>query len=143
MLNSTENYIDSLCNPIPTKTTIGKFYLLIDMQLQARGSSPYNTYKFIECVINSDVPDSSIMTYGADQTVGVLQAEVRLCSKLVPELTDKVMKQQAELKEIRQYFENIREPDKMKSNKVLNPRLITPKTRHEVYDNAACHSRHN
>ena len=31
----------------------------------------------------------------------------------------------------------------MKSTKVLNHRLITPKTKHEHYDNAACHSRHN
>ena len=32
---------------------------------------------------------------------------------------------------------------KMKRTKVLNPRLITSKIKHEVYDNAACHSRHN
>ena len=95
------------------KTTIGKFYLSIDRLLQARGSSPYNTYKFVERVISSDVPDSSIMMYGADQTVGALQAEVRMCSKLVQELTAKAMKQQTELSGTRQDVENIREREKM------------------------------
>ena len=60
-----------------TKTAIGKFYLAVDKQLQERRSSPYNTYKFIEQMVSSNVPDSALMSYGLDKQLGSLQAEIK------------------------------------------------------------------
>ena len=42
------------------KTSIGNFYISIE----ERGSSPYNTYRFIEQLVSSDIPDSALMSYG-------------------------------------------------------------------------------
>lgn len=72
------------------KPTIGKLYLSIDAQLQSRCSTPYNSYKFIEKVVLSEVSDSAIMTYGADKTVSKLKAEFQLCSQKVEDLDLKV-----------------------------------------------------
>lgn len=46
-----------------SETSIGKFYLAIDEQLQERRSSPYNTYRFIERLISSNIPDSENLNY--------------------------------------------------------------------------------
>ena len=52
-----------------TKTSIGRLYISIDRQLQERGSSPSNTYKFIERISSSNLRDSSVMLYNiADVT---------------------------------------------------------------------------
>ena len=85
-----------------TKTSIGRFYISIDRQLQERGSSPNNTYKFIERVVSSTLSDSSIMSYNiADVTLKSLQAEVHDFHELVHQLTSRISKQQAELSQIK------------------------------------------
>ncbi len=48
-----------------TKTCIGKFYLSIDVHLQEKGSTPYNTYRFIDQLQSSNIPDTSLMSYGS------------------------------------------------------------------------------
>ena len=70
-----------------TKTAIGKFYLAVDKQLQERRSSPYNTYRFIEQIVSSNVPDSALMSYGLDKQLGSLQAEIQDCREQVQDLT--------------------------------------------------------
>ena len=85
-----------------TKTAVGRFYIFIDRQLQERGSSPSNTYKFIEQVVSSTLPDTSVMSYNiADVTLKKLQAEVHNFHELVHQLTSQVTKQQAELSQIK------------------------------------------
>ena len=85
-----------------TKTSIGRFYISIDRQLQERGSSPSNTYKFIERIVSSSLPDTSIMSYNiADVTLKSLQAEVQDFRELVHQLTSQLIKQQAELSQIK------------------------------------------
>ena len=85
-----------------TKTSIGRFYIAIDRQLQERGSSPSNTYKFIERVVSSSLPDSSVMSYNtADVTLKSLQAEIQEFHEQVHNLSTQVMKQQAELSQIK------------------------------------------
>ena len=85
-----------------SKTAIGKFYLVIDGRLQERRSSPYNTYKFVEQLVSSNVPDSVPMSYGLDKQLGSLQAEVK-------DLNTKVQEQQAEISLLKQKFESFRE----------------------------------
>ena len=82
-----------------TKTLIGKFYLAIDKQLQERGSTPYNTYRFIDKLASSDVPDMCLMSYGSDKN---LQAEMRGRFKI---LDDRFKEQQAEMDKLKRDLE--------------------------------------
>ena len=88
-----------------TKTSIGKFYLGIDERLQERRSSPYNTYRFVEQLVSSKIPDSALMSYGLDKQLGSLQAEIRECRDLVQDLNTRVKKQQAEMNLLRHEVE--------------------------------------
>ncbi len=92
-----------------TKTSIGKFYLAIDKQLQERGSSPYNTYRFIERFVSSDIPDTAFVPYGFDKRVGSLQAELGGCYERVQDLGAKVNEQQAEMDQLKLEFEKTKE----------------------------------
>ena len=49
-----------------TKMVIGQFYIAIDMNLQAKGSRPDNTYRFIERVVTSNHPRCTLMIYGVE-----------------------------------------------------------------------------
>ena len=44
-----------------TETSIGKFYIAIDTHLLERGSTTYNTYRFIEQLVSSSTPDTFLM----------------------------------------------------------------------------------
>ena len=46
-----------------TKASLGRFYISIDKQLQERGSTPNNTYLFIEKVVSSDRSNTALMPY--------------------------------------------------------------------------------
>ena len=83
------------------KTTIGKIYLSIDAQLQARGSTAYNTYRFIEKLVFSNVPDSAIMSYGTDKSIKELRAEFKCCTEQVESLDIKLLQQQEQISEMR------------------------------------------
>jgi len=88
-----------------TKTCIGKFYLAIDSHLQERGSTPYNTYKFIDQLVSSDVPDTALMSYGTYKKFSYLQAEIEAFQEDYQGLSEKVQKQQAEILELKSYQE--------------------------------------
>ncbi len=77
-----------------TKTCIGNFYLSIDVHLQERGSTPYNTYRFIDQLQSSNIPDTSLMSYGLDKK---LQAEIHGCHEQYKDLSEKVQEQQTEI----------------------------------------------
>ena len=47
------------------KVSLGRFYISIDKQLQERGSTPNNTYLFIEKVVLSDKSDTVLMPYAS------------------------------------------------------------------------------
>ena len=87
-----------------TKTCIGKFYLSIDVHLQERGSKPYNTYRYIDQLTSSDVPDTTLMSYGSDKKLSCLQAEIRDCQEHYQDLREKVQEQQAEIEELKSGF---------------------------------------
>ena len=80
-----------------TKTSVGKFYLAIDERLQERRSSPCNTYKFIEQLVSSDIPDTAPMSYGLDKQLGNLQAEIQ-------DLNIRVQEQQVEIDLLQREF---------------------------------------
>ena len=92
-----------------TKTCIGKFYLSIDIQLQGRGSSPYNTYRFIDGLVSTDIPDTALMSYGSNKQLSSLKAEVRGYHQHFQELGDVVRKQQAEMEKLRNEFKETKE----------------------------------
>ena len=83
-----------------TKTSIGNFYITIDKQLQERGSSPYNTYRFIQQLVSSDIPDSALMSYGCDKKIGILRAEIRGCNEKVQDLDIKVIEEQDKVRDL-------------------------------------------
>ena len=56
---------------------IGQFYIAIDMNLQAKGSRPDNTYRFIERVVTSDHPRCALMIYGVDVELKALRTELK------------------------------------------------------------------
>ena len=80
-----------------TKTAIGKFYLAIDNRLRERRSTPYNTYRFIEQIVSSNIPDSTLMVYGFEKQLGHMQGEIQDCRKLIEDLNIKVKEQQDEM----------------------------------------------
>ncbi len=80
-----------------TKTCIGNFYLSIDVHLQERGSTPYNTYRFIDQLQSSNIPDTSLMSYGSDKKLSYVQAEIHGCHEQYQDLSGEVQKQQAEI----------------------------------------------
>ena len=84
-----------------TKTCIGKFYLAIDIHLQERGNTLYNTYKFIDKLASSDVPDTALMSYGANKKFSYLQAEIEGCQEHYQGLSEKVEEQQAKIQELK------------------------------------------
>jgi hypothetical protein len=65
-----------------TKTSIGRFYISIDRQLKERGSSPNNTYKFIERIVSSTLPDTSVMLYNFADGASA-KSEVQDCHEQV------------------------------------------------------------
>ena len=84
-----------------TKTCIGKFYLGVDIHLQERGSTPVNTYKFIDKLASSDVPDTALMSYGANKKFSYLQAKIEGFQDQCRSLSDKVEEQEAEIRELK------------------------------------------
>ena len=93
-----------------TKIAIGRFYISIDRQLQERGSSPSNTYKFIERIVSSSLPDSSVMSYSiADGALKCLQAEVQGYQEQVDQLASQVNKQQEELSQMKSEVEKTKQ----------------------------------
>ena len=80
-----------------TKTAIGKFYLAIDDHLRERRSTPYDTYRFIEQIVSSNIPDSAVMVYGFEKQLGHMQGEIQDCRKLIEDLNIKVKEQQDEM----------------------------------------------
>ena len=88
-----------------SKTAIGRFYLAIDKQLQEKGSSPYNTYKYIELLVTSDVPDTALVSCAFDRKLDSLQAEIEGCHELVQSLDTQVKEQQAEMTKLKLEFE--------------------------------------
>ena len=87
-----------------TKTCVGKFYLAIDVHLQERGSTPYNTYRFIDRLVSSDVPDTTLMSYGSDKKLSYLQAEIQGCQEHYQDLSEKVQEQQAEIEKLKSEY---------------------------------------
>ena len=67
---------------------------LIDKQLQERGRYPYNTYKFVEKVVSSDVPNPLIPEEFAGGNARVL---------------DDKMKEQEEIEKLKNYSRFTRE----------------------------------
>ena len=92
---------------LATKSTIGKFYISIDPELQTKSicTRPDNVYQFIDRVASSKKPSSMIMSYGLRVTIQHLQDEVKGCSTEVQELTTKVYEQDKELSTMRKEVE--------------------------------------
>ena len=87
-----------------SKTCIGKFYLSIDASLRERGSTPYNTYRFVDELVCSEIPDTSLMTYGEKKVAG-LKAEIRDCHQ--HSLDVKVQQQVTEIQDCHQRYQEL------------------------------------
>ena len=90
-----------------TKSTIGKFYISIDPELQTKSicTHPDNVYQFIDRVASSKKPCSTLISYGVRVTIQHLRDEVKGCSTEVQELTTKVCEQEEELSAMRKDVE--------------------------------------
>ena len=71
-----------------TKSSIGRFYMAIDKNLQAKGCRPDNTYLFIEKVaLSSQSSQSSLMCYGNEKLEGkMLQGQVKECCENIEQM---------------------------------------------------------
>ena len=58
---------------LTTKTSVGRFYITVHRQLQDRGSTPINTYLFIEKVVSSERADADLMSYGITTQLQAVQ----------------------------------------------------------------------
>ena len=90
-----------------SKTAIGTFYLLIDVNFQTRMSSrPSNIYSFVQRVIgdSSKLP-SEAMHYGIDNTVQQLKSLVSGYQNDLEAMAQKVTEQQKELEEMKRQMD--------------------------------------
>lgn len=70
-----------------TKVAIGRFYIAIDKNLQAKGYRPDNAYRFIERTVRSNQLPTVLMNYGLeDNQVKTMQTEVKECSECIQKL---------------------------------------------------------
>ena len=86
-----------------SKTAVGTFYLLIDVNFKTRrmSSRPDNIYSFVQRVIgDSSKSPSEAMHYGTDNTVQQLKSLVSGYQNDLEEMTLKVTEQQKELEEM-------------------------------------------
>ena len=67
--------------------SLGKFYIAIDTNLQARDLQPNNAYRFIERIATSNQPWSSIVKYGLeDIQMNGVQEQVKECTEQIQKL---------------------------------------------------------
>ena len=90
-----------------TKTTVGRFYLLVDVNFQFRkmSSRPDNVYMFVQRISESCRLDSVPMYYGTDNTVEQLRCQVSAYQEDLEIMAQRVSKQQETLREIRKQAE--------------------------------------
>ena len=90
-----------------TKTTVGRFYLLIDVNFKTRRMSqrPDNVYRFVKKIVDSDRLSSDPMYYGMDSTVEQLQNAMCGYQEDLEAMSHKVSEQQEALKELKKQLE--------------------------------------
>ena len=90
-----------------TKTTVGRFYLLVDENFQSgsMSSRPDNVYLFVQRVADSCKLNSEPMYYGIDNTVEQLRCVVSGYQEDLDVMSQKVSKQQEALEEMKKQFE--------------------------------------
>ena len=81
-----------------SKTLIGKFYSTIDINLKSKQLRPDNAYRFIDRLVSSKHPRTSVVKYGLDLHVDetALQIKVKECMKYTESLKsdlDEMMRQ--------------------------------------------------
>ena len=93
-----------------TKTTMGRFYLLIDSNFQTRriSSRPDNIYMFVQRLADSSKLHSEPMSYGVDKTVKHLQSVVSGYQTNLEEISEKVSEQQKVLQQMKIQLEKAR-----------------------------------
>uniref|UniRef100_A0A1X7VWG0 Uncharacterized protein n=1 Tax=Amphimedon queenslandica TaxID=400682 RepID=A0A1X7VWG0_AMPQE len=77
---------------------IGKFYIVIDLNLRNKGLRPDNAYKFVDRLVSSKCSCDSIVKYGLDADAN-LQTQVKECMKFTQMLItvlEKVKRQRDE-----------------------------------------------
>jgi hypothetical protein len=88
-----------------TKVAIGKFYIAIDNNLQAKH---YNAYRFIERTIESKKHPSAAMKYGVeDLEVQALQTKVKECRECIQRLITDFSKMKNDLDSTQGTLEDI------------------------------------
>ena len=92
---------------LASKTAVGKFYLLIDVNFQIRrmSSRPDNIYSFVQRVADSCKSASEPMHYGIDTTVRELKSVVSGYHNSLEVMSQKVCEQQKELEEIKKQMD--------------------------------------
>ena len=90
-----------------SKTTVGRFYLLIDVNFQSRTmlSRPDNIYMFVQRVANSSKSCTEHMYYGIDKKVKHLKSVVSGYQADLEEMSQKVSEQQKALEELKMEME--------------------------------------
>ena len=85
-----------------TKTTVGRFYLLIDSNFLSKRIStrPDNIYMFVQRIADSSKIDSEPMSYGVERTVEHLQSVVSGYQASIDEMSQKMSEQQKALQEM-------------------------------------------
>ena len=66
---------------------LGKFYIAIDKNLQAKQMRADNVYRFVEKVATSNLPRNTVVNYNLEKsTVKVLQSDVKHCTEEMEKL---------------------------------------------------------
>ena len=104
-----------------TKVAIEKYYIAIDKNLQAKGSNPYNTYRFIETLVKSGQSPSTLMTYGFEcAELKRLQQQMKECYEQVQRLTTDV--------------NDVKEELMMAKSEICSTRLALKDLNNELHD---------
>lgn len=122
-----------------TKTSVGKLYCAIDVNLKEKGSRPDNIFRFVERIVSSEHHSEELMLYDT-QPAKSMSIHLKKCS-------DKLEMLNAECTELRSKFEKPKSQlrststlrDVSNENTVLNQRLKSAREKisHLKYKNAS------
>ena len=113
-----------------TKTSIGKFYCSIDVNLKEKGSRPDNIYRFVERIISSDRHSEDLMMYDT-QPAKSMSIHLKKCSDQLEMLNSECTELKSKFEKTRSQLRSTKSAlrDVTNQNTVLSQRLKSARER--------------
>lgn len=84
---------------------LGKLYIAIDKNLEKKQMRPDNAYRFVEKLVGSSLPRSTVVSYNLEKdTIKDLQSELQQCSDEIQKLTADFAAMKLQLEDTKKSF---------------------------------------